>query len=112
MDKVIKMKAISILYEEYNICITEQPYIKNDFGNPRNYFTSSKGFTLKSMGHPAIGVGSKLFVRGDRTIQDNNILTVSGSYLRKIMHAVKEYNNHLIITDLPAIPKDEMFIIE
>ena len=113
MDKVIKMKATKLPYGEYNIGITEQPYIKNDFGNPSECFTSSRGFILKSMGHPAVGsFGDILFVRGHRTAGDNNTLTASGSYLRRIMHAVREYNSHLIIAELPVIPKDETFVIE
>ena len=116
MDKVIKMKATKIQsaskQQKYLLQVTEQPYIRCDFGNPSDYFTSSKGFMLKSIGHPAISYSDKFFVRGDRTAGDNKTLTVLVGYLRKIMHAVREYNSHLIIAELPVIPKEKSFIIE
>ena len=64
------------------------------------------------MGHPAIGVGNKLFVRGDRTYADDYVLVVTAYYLVKVMHAVGEYNSHLVITDLLAIPDEESFVIK
>ena len=121
MDKVIKMVATKLVNTRsksqlYQLQITKQTCVKNDFGNPKEIFQSSKGFKLTSMGHPAIGsLGTVLFVRGDRSQAHNNILTVTARYLSKIIHAVREYNSHVIITDLLSIPNvkiNESFIIE
>ena len=116
MDKVIKMMATKVQsaskFEKYLLQVTEQSYIRCAFGNPSGCFTSSKGFILKSMGQPAIGASDKLFVRGNRTYTNDYTLTVSTQYLVKVMHAVREYNSHLIITDLLVIPDEESFVIE
>ena len=117
MVKVIKIKATKIQsafgrIEKYSIQIIEQSYIGYDFGNPNENFVSSKGFILRSMGHPAQGAGDKLFVRGDREHANDYALTISAQYLIKVMHAIREYNSHLIITDLLTIPDEDVFVIE
>lgn len=116
MDKVIKIKVTKIQSnsrcQEYMIKIIEQSYIRCDFGNPDESFISSKGFTLRSVNSPAISGGHRLYVRGDCRYSNNDALSIGADYLIKVMHAVREYNSHLIITNLLAIPDKESFIIE
>ena len=117
MDRVIKIKATKIQsasehLERYLIQIIKQTYIRGAFGNPDNSFTSSKGFILRSVNNPATASANKLFVRGDATYGNNYELSIPADYLIKVMHAVREYNSHLIIKDLPSIPDEESFVID
>ena len=116
MDKVIKMSVTKTgrygKAQQYQLQITEQSYIKNNFGNPNQSFISSKGFELRSANMPATSSSTKLYVRGNDTSYDDTTVRVRETLLRNIMHAVREYNSHLIIADLPVIPEENTFIIE
>ena len=110
--KITKVSRIYYDQPSYRLHIIEQPYIRRDFGNPMDSFRSSKGFTLRSINNPAVTTSNAMYVRGDNTHEDNISLTVHAEFLRKVMHAVREYNSHLIIADLPGVPEEDTFIIE
>ena len=120
MDKVIKMEItkVSSRYSDqpsYRLRIVEQSYIQEAFGNPERSFISSQGFELRSANSPAYSSTTKLYVRGNSSLGNNNTLSISKTLVRKVMHAVREYNSHLIIPDLLPMPKlylNEPFIIE
>ena len=116
MDKVIRMKATKLPKSNrnplYRLKITEQSYIQSDFGNPGKNFISSKGFTLRSVHNPAAGEGARLFVQGAYSYGDSYTMDITIEYLIKIMHAVREYNSHVIVANLPVVPEGDTFIIE
>ena len=112
MEKVIRMECTKRGINIYRVQIIEQSYIREDFGNPTRSFISSKRFELRSAGYPAYSTCGKLFVRGSSISGNHYTLDMSAGYLRKVMHAVREYNSHLIIDSLPDIPSNETFIID
>ena len=98
----------------WRLVIADQTHRNEHFGNPYDSFISSKGFCLTSCEYPNMYEGEDLlYVWGyDTDCDDDRISVYESTTLRKIIHAVREYNSHLIITDLPVIPKDDTFIIE
>ena len=98
----------------WDLVIIDQTHRCDTFGNPHDTFISSKGFTLVSCEYPVVyGGDDTLYVQGYDEDEDEATMRVSGSdLLKRIMHAVSEYNNHFIINDLPDIPGGKSFVIE
>ena len=98
----------------WTIQIEDQTHIGGSFGNPYDTFSSSKRFHMTSCTNPALHPeDNQLYVQGDDDYGNDCILNVyEDTTLQHIMHVVREYNSHLTIDKLPAIPNDETFTIE
>jgi hypothetical protein len=104
MKNNIKIMYRSIEFNEQNVwllSIIEQGQFGNSFGH-NGTFKDSTGFLLYSREEPAISiVNDCLYVRGCHSKFDHNILVIKNMiYLKKIIMAIKEYNN---IFNIPYI---------
>jgi hypothetical protein len=98
--KHIKMLAVKLPWSsqgeaQYALTIVEQTHRERNFGpaDTPDRFKDSNGFVLVSMSNPMIGHnGNKLYVRGETTSKDGEIMICGYDYLQKLIHAVREYN--------------------
>ena len=54
-----------------------------------------------------------MYVMGSQSDRNNDRIRINSSALiRKIMHAIREYNGHAIVEELPRIPDTRTFTID
>lgn len=104
---VLEVKPQIRLYDDvFHVQIIKQTHRGSRFGNPNTMFRSSTGLLLDSRSCPEIYMTDNIYyVRGSNHGDDSIVVVVrSIDDMQRIMHAVREYNSHVILGELPSIP--------
>ena len=106
MEKRIVLEVVPDDGDVFQIQIIEQTHREEEFGNPRSMFESSMGFVIDSCSSPELYMENSIFyVRGSEYDADDNTVVVYSTYdMEYIMHAIREYNGHVILDKLPDVP--------
>lgn len=105
------MEKKIVLYVSYNgrvytVRVSTQTHLCEDFGNPGSDFVSSTGLSLVSCSNPAAYEEDDIvYVRGDNFDGDEFEFRIYNTeFMQRIIHAIREYNSHVWIDELPDAP--------